>query len=358
MAIHGDCSSYPAPELLQWIDSSRKTGTLLFSWEGTERKLFVLSGQIVATSIKGLHERIARILSITNLANGELVLKAFAECLQTGDGAQPFRDRKIDPTLIRYLAHEELFGAIADLTVAQSGSRFHWTEDPDRAGEEWVLVDVSVRELVFEALRWLDEQAEVDAALPSETMTVKAAARATADLPLVQRIILTLVKDGLSIGRLRLALGISRSAMNRRIYDLLRVKRVTVDGALPVAIDPVADMLQKGAVLVREHQYDAAGMVFAALLASDPADRPVQEFARMVEREHTAALYSELPPIFVPQLGEDRSLMQQLRPEERQIASLVNGQWDVSTIVLASHARELETLKALAKLHRMGLLRS
>lgn len=358
MAIHGDCSSYPAPELLQWIDSSRKTGTLLFQWEGGERKLFVLAGQIVATSIKGLHERIARILSISGMADGEQVLKAFAETLRSTDGTQAFRERGIDPSLIRYLAHEELFGAIADLTVATTGARFHWTEDPDRSGEEWVLVDVSVRELVFEALRWLDEQAEVDAALPSETMTVKAATRVTSDLPLVQRIILTLVKDGLTIGRLRLALGISRSAMNRRIYDLLRAGRVKVDGAKPVGPDPVADMLQKGAILVRERQYDAAGMVFSALLASDPADRRVQEFARMVEREHTAALYTELPPIFVPQLLEDRSLLQQLRPEERQIASLVNGQWDVSTIVLASHARELETLKALAKLQRMGLLRS
>ena len=78
----------------------------------------------------------------------------------------------------------------------------------------------------------------------------------------------------------------------------------------------------------------------------------------MVEREHTAALYNELPPIFVPVLGPDLSLLQGLRPEERQVASLVNGQWDVSTIVLASHARELETLKALAKLQRMGLLQA
>ena len=38
------------------------------------------------------------------------------------------------------------------------------------------------------------------------------------------------------------------------------------------------------------------------------------------------------------------------------MASLVNGAWDVSTIVLASPNRELETLKCLSKLNRMGLL--
>ncbi|NPC87277.1 DUF4388 domain-containing protein, partial [Pyxidicoccus fallax] len=32
MALHGDLFSYPLPEFLQWLDSSRKTGTLQLSW--------------------------------------------------------------------------------------------------------------------------------------------------------------------------------------------------------------------------------------------------------------------------------------------------------------------------------------
>jgi hypothetical protein len=39
------------------------------------------------------------------------------------------------------------------------------------------------------------------------------------------------------------------------------------------------------------------------------------------------------------------------------VTGLLNNTWDVSTLVLASPARELETLKTLAKLVRMGLLR-
>ncbi len=50
MAFHGDFSSYPLPELLQWLDGARKTGALQLSWEGGERKLFILSGQVVATA--------------------------------------------------------------------------------------------------------------------------------------------------------------------------------------------------------------------------------------------------------------------------------------------------------------------
>lgn len=356
MAIHGDLFSFPVPDLLQWLDASRKTGTLQLSWEAGERKLFVLSGTVIATASRGLHERIARMLSLSNLAEGNTMLAALAESNRTDDATRPFKSRGIDPLLPRFLANEELHGLIADLTMAQSG-QFHWTEDADRSGEEWVQVDVSVRELIFEALRWVDEQAEVDRALPSESMQVKAVARPTPDLPLVQRVILTLCRDGISLGRLRLAMGVSRSAANRRVFDLLRAGRVTVEGAGPIAQDPISEMLEKGAVLVRERQFDAAGMVFASLLASDPADRRVQEFARMVAREYTAALYAELPPIHVPVLTASNEELTRLRPEERYVASLINGHWDVATIVLASQSRELETLKALAKLQRMGFIR-
>jgi hypothetical protein len=116
-------------------------------------------------------------------------------------------------------------------------------------------------------------------------------------------------------------------------------------------------MLEKGAVLMREGQFDAAGIVCASLLASDPADRRVREFARLVQREHVASLYTDMPPLVVPVLMHDPQGFSMLKPEERQIVGLVSGTWDVSTLVLASPARELETLKTLAKLLRMGLLR-
>lgn len=356
MAFHGDLSSFPLPDLLQWLDSSRKTGALQLTWEAGERKLFVLSGQVVATASRGLWERIARLLALSHIAQGEHVLAAFQKMNVQGELDAAFIAYKIEPRLPITLAREELYGAIADLILAQNG-QFHWTEDPDRQGDEWVVVDRGIRELLFECLRWVDEQPDVERALPLDSMAVQALVKASAEQPLVSRVILSLCERGQNLGRLRLALGWSRSATIRRVYDLMRVKWVKVEGAPELEADPVADMLEKGSVLVRERQFEAAGLIFSSLLSSDPADRRVREFARMVEREHVGALYRELPPIFVPELIEDPESLSLLRPEERHIASLVNGSWDVSTIVLASQSREIETLKALSKLTRMGLLR-
>ncbi len=358
MALHGDFSSFPLPELLQWLDSSRKTGTLqLLSWEGGERKLFLLSGQVLAMAHEGLWGRVARVLSLARLADGADVVAAFKALPPGGEELESlFRAHKVDPKQVRELAREELLGSMVDQTRGGHGA-FHWTEDLDRGGEEWAPCEMSLRELLFESLRWVDEQPDVDRALPGDALTVRSRVQPSPRQPLMHRILLTLCAGGQNLGRLRLSLGMSRSATTRRVFELLRAKQVEVEGAPEVVVDPVTDMLEKGAVLVREGQYDAAELVCSALLASDPADRRVREFTRMVQSEHVAALYSELPPLTVPVLVPDPETQSLLKPEERQVMANINGSWDVSTLVLASPARELDTLKTLAKLVRMGLLR-
>ncbi|MBI3182128.1 MAG: DUF4388 domain-containing protein [Myxococcales bacterium] len=355
MAFHGDLSSYPLPELLHWLDTSRKTGSLQLSGDAGERKLFLLGGQLVAVASPGLWERIARTLEVGRVASGQKVHAELSRLRRPMAAELSDRTKEAELSMATELACEELYGAVADLTQAARG-RFHWTEDPDRTDDEWVPVELGVRHLMFESLRWVDEQPEVERALPLDSMTVRARAKPSPDLPLVWRVILGAAQPEQNLGRLRLALGLPRSSLTRRLFDLLRAKKVEIDGAPQLEEDPIAEMLEKGAVLVRERQFEAAGLVFNALLASDPGDRRVREFARMVEREHVASLYLELQPIAVPVLCEDPEAMARLRPDERHVAALANGKWDVATIVLASHNRELETLKALSKLQRMGLV--
>lgn len=357
MAFHGDLFSFPLPELLQWLDSSRKTGVLQLSWEGGERKLYLETGQVVATSSRGLWERLARILNIAGKASGARVMEAFRELATSPNVDLPFATRGILPQDPRGLARDELFGTVVDLTLSEGG-RFHWTEDVDRSGEEWVPLELGLRALVFEALRWVDEAAEAERALPSDTLIVRAKVQPGPEHPLLYRTILLLCAEGRSLGQVRLTLGLSRSAGVRRLYDLMRLDMVEVEGVGGLAQDPISQMLEKGLQLVQEQQFDAAGLVFSALLQIDPADRRVREFARMVGAEHLASLYRLLPPLSVWALAtEDAQALSSLRSEERRVASLVNGTWDICTIALASPVRELETLKALNKLLRMGLLR-
>lgn len=353
MAFHGDLSSYPLPELLQWLEQGRRTGTLQLGWEAGERKLFIHHGQIQATAAPSLWERLARAIEQGGEGSGQLVLDALAEAKASGRPPAVPNWSNL-PTL----ATQELVGALADLTLAQAG-HFHWTEDGDRSGDEWVAIALSLREALFESLRWLDEAPQVDRVLALDATSVKATVPAARASAVLDRLVLRIASQpgGVTLGRLRLALGLQRSLVARTVLELLRSKRLVLDGDLELAADPIADMLEKGAVLVRERQFEAAGLVFAALLQSDPTDRRVREFARMVDREHIAALYGELPPVLILEPTGEADAASALRPEERHLASLVNGRWDVSALVLASPQRELDTLKQLHKLVRLGVVR-
>jgi hypothetical protein len=355
MALHGDLSSYPLPELLQWLDSSRKTGALQLFWEAGDRRLFILGGQIVATASPSLWERMARAIEQGGIADGQRLMLSLKASNRTGVPIQATAQTLKD---LQELTAEELYGAIADLTQAQAG-RFHWSEDPDRGEDEWVAVEIPLRHAVFESLRWLDEASDVERVLPLDSMVVRSMAPTSAVRSALHRVLMHAcsIPDGMTLGRLRLVLGLQKGMVARGVYELMRGRLVEVDGAGPLEADPVADMLEKGAVLLRERQFEAAGLVFSALLQSDPSDRRVREFARMVEREHMAALYRDLPPLTVLDIEGDVAELAPLRQEERQVAALINGKWDVTAVVLASQQRELDTLKVLYKLRRMGLLR-
>jgi hypothetical protein len=347
MAFHGDCSSYPVPELLQWLDASRKTGALHLTWDAGERKLFLLGGQVVATAAQGLYERIARVLDVGQEFEGVSVVSA----LRSGQ----LNDRAM-ASAVRQMAEEDLLGAITDVTATSSG-RFHWTEDPDRGEDEWVSLELPLRHAVFESLKRLDETIDVERLLPDDTRLLRGVSGPAASHTL-HRVIGRLVSrdGGLSLGRLWLSLGLPRTLVGRAVFDLARAGKLTVEGVQAPQADPVADMLEQGAILLRERQFDAAGLVFMTLLKSDPQDRRVRDFARMVEQEHVAALYREIPPVARLSAHEEPSMMQLLRPEERHFVNQAKAGLDVSAIVLASGQKELDALKLLHKLVRQGVV--
>lgn len=346
MAFHGDLSSYPLPDLLQWLDASKKSGALSLTWESEHRRLFLLSGQIIASSAPGLWERLSRVVEQTGEARGDVVLAGLKRAQSLGgelDGA------------LRQIAEEELVGSLVDLTPTQG--RFHWTEDSDRGEDEWIALELPLRHVLFETLRRMDEVSDVQRALPHEQLVLQGVPSARPSHAL-QRAILGVVgaANDMTLSRVRLALGLSRSVVARAVFDMLRAGRAQVAGAAPIEVDPIADMLEKGAVLVRERQFDAAALIFASLLQADPGDRRVREFARMVEREHVAALYRELPPITRFQVTDRAHVLSSLRPEERSLVSWFQAGWDLSAVLLASTQRELDTLKTVMRLVRMGAL--
>jgi hypothetical protein len=332
--LQADLATFPLADLLQWLDQSRRSGVLEVEASGGPPFWIEIHDRHVVAS------------------------------------ARPTVDRAGLGTLARWQPpepHEALWpeacaDRIVDLFLPDAQGRF--TFGDGAAGfEGGVPLALGLGQVTLEGLRRLDEWPQLERRHPSDAALLApddpGAGRAPArPRTPMQRALVEAARQRLSLGEARLALGLSRPAMLRRTEGLRELGLVQVDGVAPHA-DPVARLVDQAQALVAERQFDEAAIVFRSLLAADPSDRRVRALLREAEREQLAALYEELSPVAVPVLAAgaaDSPAGRRLNAADQEVASRVNGRWDVASIALASPLREVETLKALRKLVRLGLV--
>jgi hypothetical protein len=328
--LQGDLATYPLADLFQWLDQSRRSGVVeVDTADGAPFWIELRDRRIVASA----------------RPPGE------PAGLGTLAGWRP-----TDPP--EALWPEACADRIVDLFLAPAHGRF--TLVADAAGfDDGVPLDLGLAQMTLEGLRRLDEWPELDRRYPSESALL-CADGAGRPRTSGQRALLEAARRRVSIAEARLALSLSRPAVLRRVEVLRELGLAHVEGVAAHA-DPVARLVDQAQALVAERQFDEASIVFKSLLAADPADRRVRNLLREAEREQVAALYEELSPVAVPVLlGGPVSLEspagRRLGSTDREVAGRVNGRWDVASIALACPLREVETLKALRKLVRLGLV--
>lgn len=333
--LQGDLATFPLSELLQWLDQSRRAGVLEIEGAGAPFWMEIHDRHVVAS-------------------------------------ARPAVDRAGLGTLARWqpsepeeaLWPEACADRIVDLFLPAAQGRF--TFGDGAAGfDGGVPLALGLGQVTLEGLRRLDEWPQLDRRHPAESalLSPDAPRQPTDARPRtpMQRALVEAARQRLSIAEARLALGLSRPAMLRRTEALRELGLVHVDGVAPEA-DPVARLVDQAQALVAERQFDEAAIVFRSLLAADPSDRRVRMLLRESEREQLAALYEELSPVAVPVLAGaapgavETPARRRLTAADEEVVGRVNGRWDVASIALASPLREVETLKSLRKLVRLGLV--
>lgn len=328
--LQGDLSTYPLPDLLQWIDASRRAGVVeLDAGDGTPFWMEVRDRRIVATARPPEQPP-----GLGGLA-----------------GWVPSESEQA-------LWPEACADRIVDLFLEPAAGRFTLVENA--AGfEDGVPLDLGIGQATLEGMRRLDEWPELDRRFPSEC-AILVADRAGHPRTPGQRALVEAARRGVSIAEARLALALSRPAILRRVEALRELGLAHVEGVAANA-DPIASLVGQAQLLVGERQFDEAAIVFRSLLAADPSDRRVRNLLREAEREQVAALWEELSPVAVPVLlggpaSLDSPAGRRLTFTDREVAGRVNGSWDVASIALACPLREVETLKSLRKLVRLGLV--
>lgn len=321
--LQGDLSTMALPDLLQWLDQSNQGGQLLLDRESGKTSLWVRQREVVGLSLPA---------DITA-------------------PVRPVGPQHAERALQQVTATDRLL----DLFLDQGGT-FQFI--PGQTPEHALPVRLSVRVLVMEGLRILDEWPRLQETYPQDTARLSRTQAMPVETPSpLQQSLLTSAGLRQSLADLRLKLALSRPALLRHVDELRVMGLVTVEGTA-TGNDPVARLVFQATQLVRAQQYEEAAIVFQSLLAADPTDARVRRLLVDAEKEQVASIYAQLHPLALVTLTDPAALRsRRLSSSDRGLAERITNRWDVSTLVLASPLRELETLRALARLVRLGVVR-
>lgn len=333
--LRGDLATMPLADLLQWVEQARRHVRIdVVRESGLAAWLIAHDREIVSSSLPPARGRLA--------ADG------------TPSAPGPgLRAAAVESLLDLFLEREGTF-TLRDVS-----------DEP--SPPEGVALSLPIAFLVMEGLRQLDEWPRLEATYPDSGARLRAVGAPPMDeLAAVQVAILEAARGPFgrelessarvpTLGELQIVLGLSRTALLRRVDELRTIGCVEVEGAAPGARDLAATLIDQAAVLVREAQYAEAAHVLRSLLAGSPGDTRVRRLLEQTERGHLAACYAQLgradvvrlarPPA-TPVSSADQALLDALAQKPRSVAALV----------LLSPLRELETLLALLRLSKKGVV--
>ncbi len=121
-SISGDLSVMPLTDILQWIDLSRKTGTLTVSNFGTEKKIYIEEGKIVYVSSNKEGERLGEFILKESKLDATIIKTAL---IQSQTMKIPFTQRLIE---LKYFTIDDLTKIILNYAKSLLHDAISWNE--------------------------------------------------------------------------------------------------------------------------------------------------------------------------------------------------------------------------------------
>lgn len=158
-SIKGDISVLPMADLLQWIDLSRKTGTITAAYQGTEKKIYVENGKIVYVSSNKEGERLGEFILKGSHLEADMIKSAL---IQSQTMKMPFTRRLIE---LNFFTIEQLTDIIIDYAKELLHDAISWEdgwfEFIQGILPSYVLngpIKLNTSELIFEVFKSIEER--------------------------------------------------------------------------------------------------------------------------------------------------------------------------------------------------------
>jgi tetratricopeptide (TPR) repeat protein len=364
----------PLSDLLGWVKTTLRSGSLLVTRDGNEWELVLTNGRVTGYGGPELRDNLGQIIVTSGLLTEEDLRQAYQLQREHGGSLQQvllgagMLNREQLQECLTELACESIY----DLFLELPGD-FIYSEQKspvlelelDDIGDHLPL-DLDVNHLLMEGATRQDEWKHVRERFPRDDIGVEivdANLGPIESLAVRERRILASLESGQSLTDICLELRAPIASVLRALAELekkgaVRIHETAREPATAPDAGKVEQLVDQASVLRQAGQYDEA----IALLEVAIRMRPDHAEARHALRESLECqiqeLYTALPPVKVPTVvvDEERISRLRLRPEERFLVDRLGAGMDVGSLIMVSSMNERETLKTLRRLLHGGII--
>ena len=357
------------PEILQWIQYGRKTGTVVFERPNVVKKVFIEQGLIVSASSNDPREYLGQILvCFGSLTEDQLT--------------QAFQKQKISKKLLGKILSED-FG-VSEKQILESlrikieetiydiflweGGKFIYSEgltglsDNDR-----LETAIPIEQVIFEGARRVDEWREFRKIFPSDDVVFRKKSKKANLKELGKDPILLKIYNEIDGEKNIQRILLDTHAPDYRGYeafgklywaDQIAANAVERPTNPKIVQDLQADLV-KAADLFKSKKFDESYDLLENFLVSQPENEEAQTLFKLVRDSYLKALYTVCSPDAIPKLTTDfADLNEQIySSKEGYLASRINGEWDVKSLMMISPLGELASLRILKRLYDGGMIK-
>jgi len=371
MSIQGTLETMSLTDLLQFLGTGRKSGTLKFDRGKISKQVYFKNGIIVGSRSNDPREYLGQVL----LHYG----KVTEEQLQIAREAQRTSGLKLGEALSRLgiLTEKDVLDILRTRTLDAIYDLFLWTEghfefyDEEPAPDDLVTIEVEPTAVIMEGVYRIDELARFKTLIPSERAVLELGTGWTSSLNIGKELrqILFFVEKRMSVSEICYHMHASSFHVYSLLHELIGKGFARISGEMSepflagaVGTDDVPEStteLMWSAERKLDEQPEEAITILQHVLQEEPKNTRAQELLQQAEAKFVERVYdTELCPTAVPRLAVSTDTLTgaELHPQEGFLVSRINGTWDVQSIVSICPFREADSLKMMRNLLARGII--
>ena len=374
MGIRGTLNTMSVSDLLQFLASGRKTGTLKLGLGDIVKHIYLEDGIIVGSSSNDPKEYLGQVL----LHYG----KIDEAQLQTAMEIQRQSGGKLGVILASrgFVSQADVVEVLRTRTLEIIYDLFIWEEahfeffDSEPPPAELIRIKVEVTAVIMDGIYRIDEWARYRTGIPSERTFFELNPGWTQSLGNANpesRQVLYLVEKHMTAAEICYNMHTSLFHACALLFDLVDKGVIKVAGEAPAPVEvptdlsalnlpkTVPELLKLARSEIKENNAENALAIIHSALEQEAKNPEAQRLREEAEKKYVAQIYAGgLSPRAMPRIlvTSEQLEHERLGPQEGFVLSRINGESDIESILSVCPFREADSLRMIKKLLDSGII--